>query len=134
MHFFPIPHPFLFLPFPPLPYLFHPSYLPSVFIQYFLLHPFPGAQLSLSSHSTFCTFFSFRPIPVFSLLVPTSKSRHNFSFFCTLSSQLLGNFFCHTPLILLVVSGFFDSLPSFLLVCVFVPFTRLYIHPSFFWS
>jgi hypothetical protein len=92
------------------------------------------AQLSLSPHRAFCTFFSFRPIPDFSLLVPTSKSRHNFSFFCTLSSQLLGNFFCHTPLILLVVSGFFDSLPSFLLVCVFVPFTRLYIHPSFFWS
>jgi hypothetical protein len=38
------------------------------------------------------------------------------------------------PLILPVVSGFFDSLPSFLLVRVFVPFTQLYIHPSFFCS
>jgi hypothetical protein len=35
------------------------------------------------------------------------------------------------PLILPVVSGFFDSLPSFLLVRVFVPFTQLYIHQFF---
>jgi hypothetical protein len=78
------------------------------------------------------SFLSFHPVPVLSLLVPTSKSRHNFSFFCTLSPQLLRNFLCYTPLIFPVVSGFFDSFPSFLFVCVFVPFTQLYIHPSSF--
>jgi hypothetical protein len=80
--------------------------------------------LSLSPHSTFCTFFPLLPpIPTFSLLVPTSKSRHHFSFSCTLSPQVLP-----------VVSGFFDSFPSFLLVCGFVSFTQLYIHPSSFCS
>jgi hypothetical protein len=80
------------------------------------------------------SFLSFHPTPVFSFLVPTSKSRHHFSFFCTLSPQVLWNFLCHTPLILPVVSGFFDSFPSFLLACVFVPFTQLYIHPASFCS
>jgi hypothetical protein len=70
----------------------------------------------LIAHSAPC-FLSFRLIPVSSLLNPTSKSRHHFSFFCTLSPQVFQNFLCHTPLILPVVSGFFDSLPSFLL-CV----------------
>jgi hypothetical protein len=41
--------------------------------------------------------------------------------------QVLRNFLCHTSLILPVVSGFFDSFRSFLIVCVFVPFTQLYI-------
>jgi hypothetical protein len=94
--------------------------------------------MSLSPHSTFCTtapsFLFFRPIAVFSLLVSTSKARHHFSLFCTLSRQVFLNFLCHTPLILPVVSGFFDSFPSFLLVCVFAPFTQLYIHPSSFCS
>jgi hypothetical protein len=67
------------------------------------------------------SFLSFHPIPVFSLLVPTFKSRHHFSFSCTLSPQELRNFLCHTSHT--VVSGFFDSFFSFLLVCVFVSFT-----------
>jgi hypothetical protein len=70
------------------------------------------------------SFLFFCPIPIFSLLVPTSISCHHFSFFCTLSSQVLRNFLCHTPLILPVVSGFFDFLLSFLLVCIFVTFTQ----------
>jgi hypothetical protein len=69
------------------------------------------------------SFLSFPPILTFSLLVPTSKSRHHFSFSCTLSPQVLP-----------VVLGFFDSFPSFLLVCGFVSFTQLYIHPSSFCS
>jgi hypothetical protein len=47
------------------------------------------AQFSLSlfiAHSA-PSFLSFHPIPVFSLLIPTSKSRHHFSFFCTLSPR-----------------------------------------------
>jgi hypothetical protein len=51
----------------PLPYLFHPFYLSSVFIQYF--SPFLSfryiestyARLSLSRHSTFCTFCPLLP-------------------------------------------------------------------------
>jgi hypothetical protein len=72
----------------------------------------------------------FHPIPSFSL-VPTSESRHHFSFSCTLSPQIL---FCHIPLRLPVVPGFFDSFPCFLFVCEFVPFTQLNIPPSSFCS
>jgi hypothetical protein len=71
------------------------------------------------------SLLSFHSIPVFSLLVPTTKSRHHFSFFYTLSFQVLRNFLSCTPLTFPVVSGFFDSFPSFLLVCVIVSFTRL---------
>jgi hypothetical protein len=139
------PTPFFLYPFPPPYYLFHLSYLPSVFIQ-----NFPAFSLSLSlSLSPFATsippalnylfllivhsapsFLSFHPIPFFSILVHTSKSRHHFSFSFTVSPQVLRNYLCHTLLILPVVSAFFDSLSSFLLVCVFVPFTQLYIYSS----
>jgi hypothetical protein len=64
-------------------------------------------SLSLSlliAHSA----LSFHPIPVISLLIPTS-------FCCTLSPQVFQNFLCHTLLTLPVVSGFFDCFPSFLL-------------------
>jgi hypothetical protein len=115
--FISVPTPFFFYSFPPLPYLFYPSYLSCVFIQYFSL-----------------SLLFFHPIRVFSLLVPTSKSRDHFSFFCPLSPQVFRNFLCHTPLILPVVSGCFNSFPSFLLFCIFVPFTQLYIHPSAFCS
>jgi hypothetical protein len=63
------------------------------------------------AHAAPC-FLSFHPILVFYLLVFTSKSRHNLSFFCNLSPQVLRNFLCHTPLILPIVPGFFDSFPS----------------------
>jgi hypothetical protein len=138
------PTSFFFYPFPPLPYLFRPSYLPCVFIQYF--SPFFSLLLShfstsiphvlnclslLIAHSA-PSFLSFHPIPVFSFFVPTSKSRLHFSFFCTFSPPVLRNFTCYTPLILPVVSGFFDYFHFFF--CVFVPFTQLYIYPSSFCS
>jgi hypothetical protein len=85
--------------------------------------------LSLSLHSSFCTFFPLLPSNTY-FLSPHSHA-HHFSLSCILSPQGLRNFLCNIPLILPVVSGFFDSLPSFLLVCVFVPFTRLYIATSF---
>jgi hypothetical protein len=66
--------------------------------------------LSLSPHSTFCTFFPLLPSNT-CFLSPRSFS---------LSSKVLRNFLCHTPLKLPLVSGFFDSFPSFLLVCVFI--------------
>jgi hypothetical protein len=104
----PIPTPLLLYHFPPFPYLFHPCYLPSIFIQYV----FPFLSLPLSPSSS---------IPVFSLLIPTSESHHRFSFSCTLSPQVIRN----SSLILPFVSRFFDSAPSF---------TQLYIHPSCFCS
>jgi hypothetical protein len=78
--------------------------------------------VSLSPHSTVCTFF------------PLLPSNTCFCFFCILSPQILWNFSSVILLILPLVSGFFDSLPSFLLICVFVPFTQLHIHPSSFCS
>jgi hypothetical protein len=128
--------------------LFHTSFirpvsLPSSFCISFspLLSPLSSfryihstcARLFLSPHSTFCTFF-----PLISsnicFLVFTSESCHHFSLSCTLSPQVLRDFLCHTPFILPVVPLFVDSLPSFLLVRVFVPFTQLFIHPSCFCS
>jgi hypothetical protein len=79
------------------------------------------------------SFISFHPISVFSLLVPTSESRHYFSFSCTLLLQVLRNFLCHTPLILPVVSGFFDSVPSFLLVLHSSIFLLPLIFPLLHW-
>jgi hypothetical protein len=137
--FFLSPFPFVFYSFPPVPYHFHPSYLPSVFILDF--SPFLSLSLShfatsiphvlSSQHLLHLLSSPSIQIPLFSLLVSISKSRHHFSFSCTLSPQ---EFLCHTPLIFSVVSGFFDSFPSFLLVCVFVPFTLLCIHPFSFCS
>jgi hypothetical protein len=68
--FFLIPTPSFFYPFPPLPYLLHPSYL--YLHSIFLPVPFSPslsfryinskcAQLSLSPRSTFCTFFPLLP-------------------------------------------------------------------------
>jgi hypothetical protein len=118
----PIPHPFLFLSFPSSsislssilsPFHLHLVFLPVPFspsLSFLYIH----SQLSLSPHSTFCTFFlSFHPIPVFFLLVLTSKSRHHSSFF---SPQVLRNFLRHTSIILPVVFGFFDSFASSLFV------------------
>jgi hypothetical protein len=92
------------------------------------------ARLSLFIAHSAPSFLFFHSIPVFSLLVPTFQLRHHVSLSCTLSPQVLRNFLCHTPLILPVVPWFFDYLPSFLLVRVFVPFTHIYIHPSSFYS
>jgi hypothetical protein len=111
-----IRYPFLLCSFTPLPYFFHPSFrLHLVFLDYLFLFVVHSA-----------------PSSVFYFHIPTSESRHHFPFSCTLSRQVLRSFLCHRPLILPVVSGFFDSLPSSLIVCVFVPFTQLYIHPSSF--
>jgi hypothetical protein len=56
--------------------------------------------LSLLIVHSASSFLPFRPIPVFSLLVPTSESRHHFSLSCTLSSQILRNFLCFSSLFL----------------------------------
>jgi hypothetical protein len=137
--------PFPSLSFPPpssksLSFIQSPFRLHSVFLPV----PFPPslsfrsihstcAQLSFSPHSTFSTFFlSFHPIPVFSLLIPTSESPHHFSFSCTLSPQVLQNFLCHTPLILPVVPRLSDSFPSLLLVRVFsLSLSSTFIHLHF---
>jgi hypothetical protein len=110
--FVPVPHPFPFLFLPCSSMSLSSIFSPSVFIQYFS----PFRSLPLSHFATFIPhvliahpapfFLSFHPIPVFSLLVPTSKSRHYFSFFAL-------------SLILPVISWFFD----FFLACLcFCPF------------
>jgi hypothetical protein len=127
--FISIPHLFLFLFFPSssisLSSILSCFYLYSVFHTPFLSFPLSHFPTSIS-HVLNClslliahsapSFLSFHTIPVFS---------PHFSFSCIL---------CHTPLILPVVSGFFDSFPSFLLGCVFVPLTQLYIYLSSFCS
>jgi hypothetical protein len=95
--------------------LFHFSFIdrPAFFAPYF--SPFPSLPLShfatcltvLASPPATSLFF-FRPIPVLSLLVPTSESRHHYSLSHTLSS-------------LPIVLRFSYSLSSLLLIRVFVP-------------
>jgi hypothetical protein len=96
--------------------LFHPSYLPFVFIQYF------SPSLSLPP-SHFATSIP-RVLNCVSLLIC--------SIFCTFFVAIIVLFLA---LSLPRYSGISsDSLPSFLLVCIFVPFTQLYIHASSFCS
>jgi hypothetical protein len=140
------PTPLLLYPFPPLPYLFHPSYLSSVLAQYFspflflpLSHftassPHMLDRLSLLTAHPAHSFLLLHPVPVLSLLVPTSKSRHHFPFFRALSPQIHRNILCHAPLILPVVPRFSDSLYSLLLVRISVPLAQLSTHPSSFRS
>jgi hypothetical protein len=137
--FFPCPYLFLSFPSPSIslssilsPFRLHSVF--SLFLSLSLSHfatsiPHVLNFLSLLIAHSGPSFLSFRPIPALSLHLPTSKSGQNFSLSYTFSPQVLRNFLCHTPLILPVVSGFFDSFPSFLLVYMFVPFTQLYIHP-----
>jgi hypothetical protein len=81
---------FYYYSFPPLPYLFYPSYLPSVFIQYF--SPFLSLPLShfaaftprvfdrlcfLAAHPTPSFFFFFCPIPILSFSLALSLPRYN---------------------------------------------------------
>jgi hypothetical protein len=109
--------------------LFHISFIHSISLQYFsLFFSLPLSHLAASiphllssPRSTFRTFFPLL-LPLFSLLVSTPESRHHFSLSCTLSPQKLWNFLYHKPLILPSFPSFFDSLPLFLLVRVFVPF------------
>jgi hypothetical protein len=65
-------------------------------------------SLSSSHLLHLLSLFSFLPIPVLSLLVPTSATRYHF-------------FRSHTLSPLPIVLRFSYSLPSLLLICVFVP-------------
>jgi hypothetical protein len=90
-HFSFYPYPF-FHSIPFLPHLLHPTislhsvFLPVPFspsLSFRYIHSTVLNSLSLSlfiAHST-SSFLSFYPVPVFSLLVPTSRSHYNFSFF-----------------------------------------------------
>jgi hypothetical protein len=106
-------HPFFSHSVSPFPYIIHPSYLlrysfPSSFsisprsflsLSLISLHPFHVLNylFHLIGHSA-PSFFSFCPIPVFSLLVPTSKSPRHFSLFCTLSpSEFPLSYTSYTP-------------------------------------
>jgi hypothetical protein len=116
--FLSIPHPFLFAFCPSSsislssilsPFRLHSVFFPVPFspsLSHFATSiPHVLNCLSLLIAHSAPSFLSFHPVPVFSFLVPTYKSRHHFSFFCTLSPQVLRNFLCHTPFILPVVSA-----------------------------
>jgi hypothetical protein len=120
-------------PFPPLPYLFHPSYLSSVFAQYFspllslpLSHFVTSAphvlyRFTLLAAHPAPSLLSFRPIPVLSLLVPAFKSCHHFPLFRALSPQVHRNILCHAFLIIL-------SLLSCLSVSLSLSLSSAHIH------
>jgi hypothetical protein len=114
------PTPLLFYPFSPLPYLFHPSYPPSVFIQYCstsMPHVL-DCLCFLVAHSA-PSLLSFRAIPVFSLLVPTSKSHHHFSISLALSllrySGISSVSILHSSLPSILSSNFATLFPAFTL-------------------
>jgi hypothetical protein len=125
-----MPHPFLFLSFPSSsislssilsPFRLHSVFLPVPFSP-FLSHfaesiPHVLNCLSLLIAHSVPSFLSFHTLPVFPLLVPTSKSRHPFSFFCTLSPQVLRNFLCHNLSYFLL---YLDSLILSFLSCLSV--------------
>jgi hypothetical protein len=126
-----------------LTYLFHPSYLRSVFIQYsfpFLSPPLSHFATSFP-HVLSCLSLSLLLIlhllPSPSILFSLSSSPHlnlaiMFLPFAVSLPRYSGiSSVVHFSYFLLYL---FDSFPSFLLVCVFVPFTQLYIHPSSFCS
>jgi hypothetical protein len=122
-----MPHPILFLSFPSssisLSSIFtriSPRSFLSLSLSLILLHPFHMCSIVsfslLIAHSA-PSFLSFHTLPVFPLLVPTSKSRHLFSFFCTLSPQVLRNFLCHNLSAFLL---YLDSLILSFLSCLSV--------------
>jgi hypothetical protein len=108
----PISHSFPLCSFPPLPYLFHLSYL--FLISLHLFHMCSIVSLLIAHPAS--SFLSFHPIPVFSLLIPTSESCYHFPFFCTLSPQVLCHTFCY-----IWILWFFPF---------FVPFNQFYVPPS----
>jgi hypothetical protein len=122
INIFPISHPFLFLSLP-----FSSIFIP--FISPFLSLPLSDLATSIPHVLHYLSLLIAHSTPSSSppiqYLFSLSFFPHHFSFFCPLSPQVLRNLLCHTPLILAVVFGFFDSFPSFLSVCVFVFFTQL---------
>jgi hypothetical protein len=129
----------LLYPFPSFPYLFHPSYLPSIFtprsfsfLSLISLHPFHMIVLDCLSlfiaHSA-PSFLSFHPIPVFSLLLPTSKSRHHLSFFCTLSLPRYS--VIHLSFFPLYIDSFIFFLLSCLVLSLSLSLSSTFIHLSF---
>jgi hypothetical protein len=88
--FFVLPTPLFLHPFCPLPYLFHPSHLPSVFAQYFSpllslpLSHFAASVPHVLDPPTLLAAHSAPLLFSLSLFVPTSESRHHFSLSRTL--------------------------------------------------
>jgi hypothetical protein len=88
--FFVLPTPLFLHPFSPLPYLFHPSHLPSVFAQYFSpllslpLSHFAASVPHVLDPPTLLAAHSAPLLFSLSLFVPTSESRHHFSLSRTL--------------------------------------------------
>jgi hypothetical protein len=134
-----IPKIIFFYPFPPLLYLVS---LPSSFrisppflslpLPYFsTLIPHVLNCLSLLTAHSAPSFLSFHSIPVFSLLDPTSKSPHHFSFCYTLSPQVLRNFLIHLSDFLLYLDSLMLSLLSYLSVSLSISLSSTFIYLPF---
>jgi hypothetical protein len=131
--FLSIPHLFLFLFCPScsiylISLLSSFSISPRSFLSLSVISPHPCARSSLSllvAHSA-PSLFSFPSIPVLSLLIPTSKSRHHFS--CTFSPQVLRNFLSYS---LLCLDSLIFSLLSFLSVSLPLSLSSAFIHFPF---
>jgi hypothetical protein len=83
--------------------------------------------VSLSLHSTFCTFFALlHPIPVVSLLFPTFDSRHHFSLSCIISPQVLRNLLSYT-----IIDSLILSLLSCLSVSLSFSLSSTFLHLPF---
>jgi hypothetical protein len=137
-----IPHPFLFSFCPSFSISLSSILYPSLPSSFSILLPIPFspsllfryihstcAQSFLSPHSTLCTFFPpFRPIPVFYLLVPTTKSRHDLSFFCTLLGYSGISSVIHLSYFLLYLDSLILSLLSCLFVSLNLSLTSTFLH------
>jgi hypothetical protein len=137
--FFPIPHLFLFLSILSFSISFiHSISLPSSFSS---LSPSLSLSLSLSFLSfrslliphAAPSFLSFHPMPVFSLLVPTSKSRHHFPFSCTLLSSGTPEFplVIDLPYSLLYLDSLILSFISYFSVSLSFSLSSTFIHLPF---
>jgi hypothetical protein len=103
---------------------------PSLVFRYIHSSVLNGLSL-LIAHSA-PAFLSFHPIPFFSLLVHTSKSRHHFSFFLHSFSPGIPEFpVIHFPYFLLNLDSLILSLLSCLSVSLSLSLSSTFIHPPF---
>jgi hypothetical protein len=124
--FFPIPHLFLFLSILSFSISFiHSISLPSSFSFSPLF--FPSLSLSFRYIHSTCA------MPVFSLFVPTSKSRHHFPFSCTLLSSGIQEFplVIDLPYSLLYLDSLILSFLSYFSVSLSFSLSSTFIHLPF---
>jgi hypothetical protein len=108
------------------PFRLHSIFLPASFppsSHFATSIPHVLDYLSLLIAHSARSFLSFHPIPVFSLLVPTSESRHHFSLSCTLSP--------YTPCCILYLDSLILALISCLSMSLSLLLSSIFIHLLF---